>query len=392
MSSAVKYIFYKLSPKKKQSDCIFPYTTIPCIIMKSAITDTLLQAMRQQTDPAADEVIGKIFAEGKAGAVNQLMAAISKNHSELSAELPGPVLTFFSQTAALPAWADTRKMQEGARFFARHVQPILSILGSLSLPYCYAAADGAQVLYLSQRIRNDTRKRLADTGQFVLTITARDAFSQKGNGIRTIQKVRLMHAAVRFHVWQSRQWNNTWGKPVNQEDMAGTNLAFSYIVLEGLQKLGVYYSPQEAEAYLHLLNVNGYLLGVDEKLLPSSMKEAYDLCRIIEKRHFRKSEAGIELTKALLTCFDEMSPSPALKAFHPSYMRFLLGNKVADLLEVPDSNATQLLLTPVKAVNYVRSIAGSFSGKTYTQASNLMLQLIEGEHGKADFKIPASLT
>jgi hypothetical protein len=362
------------------------------MMMINAFTDELLQSMRQQTDPAADAVIEKIFTEGKAGAVNQLMATISGNHSDLSAAFPEPVIQFFSQTADLPAWAEPKKMKEGARFFARHVQPILSILGSLSLPYCYAAADGAQVLYLSQRIRNDTRKRLADTGQFVLTVTDERAFTNKGIGIRTIQKVRLMHAAVRFHVWQSRQWNDAWGKPVNQEDMAGTNLAFSYIVLEGLQKLGVYYSSQEAEAYLHLLNVVGFLLGVDQKLLPASMKEAYALCKMIEKRHFRKSEAGMELTKALLACFDELSPSPALKAFNPVYMRFLLGNKVADLLEVPQSNMSHLLLTPVKAVNYVRSIAGSFSGKTYSQASRLMLQLIEEENGKADFTIPASLT
>jgi hypothetical protein len=360
--------------------------------MRSTYSDNLLQTMRQQTDPVADRVIEQLFTSGNAGSVNQLMAAISGNKTQISAELPEPVLQFFTETSHLPAWADTKKMDAGARFFDRHVQPILSILGSLSLPYCYAAADGAQVLYLSQRIRKDTRKRLADTGQFVLTVATSGAFSQKGTGIRAIQKVRLMHAAVRFHVIHSGQWNEAWGKPVNQEDMAGTNLAFSYIVLEGLQKLGVLYTSAEAEAYLHLWNVIGYLLGVDEQLLPASMKEAYDLCRQIEKRHFRKSEAGTELTKALLTCFDEITPNAALKTFNASYMRFLLGNRVADLLEVPQSAMNTLLVTPIKAVNFARSVAGNFSGKSYRQASKLMLQLIEEENGKARFSLPVSLT
>lgn len=359
--------------------------------MKSAYSDELLQAMRQQTDPVADQVIEKIFTAGNTGVVNQLMLAISRNNGELSAALPEPVSQFFTQTASLPVWADIKKMEEGASFFDRHVQPILSILGSLSLPYCYAASDGAQVLYLSQRIRKDTRKRLAETGQFVLTVAASGAFSRKGTSIRTIQKVRLMHAAVRFHIGKSGQWKEEWGKPVNQEDMAGTNLAFSYIVLEGLQKLGIYYSSQEAEAYLHLWNVIGFMLGVDEKLLPASIKEAYYLGKHIEKRHFRKSEAGTELTKALLTCFDEITPNAALKAFNPAYMRFLLGDKVANLLEVPQANMSNILLTPIKAVNYVRSVAGSFSGTTYAQASKMMLQLIEEENGKADFKLPSSL-
>ena len=359
--------------------------------MKSAYSNDLLQTMRQQTDPLADQVIEHLFTTGNAGAVSQLMAAIARNTDQLPAAHAEPVIQFLHQTATLPAWVNAKKLEAGARFFDQHVQPILSILGSLSLPYCYAAADGAQVLYLSQRIRKDTRKRLAETGQFVLTVATSGAFSGKGNGINTIQRVRLMHAAVRFHVLQSRQWNDAWGKPINQEDMAGTNLAFSYIVLEGLQKLGVYYTSEEAEAYLHVWNVIGFLLGVEEKLLPASMKEAYLLDKLITRRHFRKSEAGIELTKALLTCFDEITPTAALKAFNPSFMRFLLGSKVADLLEVPQSNLTNLLLTPIKAVSYATSIAGNFSGKSYNQASKLMLQLMEEENGKADFKLPASL-
>jgi hypothetical protein len=359
--------------------------------MKSVYSNDLLQDMRQQTDPLADQVIEQVFTTGNAGAVSQLMAAISKNNGELPAAQSEPVIQFFHHTATLPSWANTKKLEAGGRFFDRHVQPILSILGSLSLPYCYAAADGAQVLFLSQRIRKDTRKRLAETGQFVLTVASNGAFSGKGKGINIIQKVRLMHAAIRFHVEQSGQWNDSWGKPINQEDMAGTNLAFSYIVLEGLQKLGVYYTSEEAESYLHLWNVIGFLLGVDEKLLPASMKEAYLLDKLITGRHFRKSEAGKELTKALLTCFDEITPNAALKAFNPSFMRFLLGSKIADLLEVPESNMAKVLLTPIKAVNYATSIAGNFSGKSYKQASKLMLQLIEEENGKADFKLPASL-
>ncbi len=361
--------------------------------MENKVTSEMLQAMRQQTDPIADEVITRLFTEGRAGAVNKVMAAISTNASQLSEELHPAIIQFFEQTAQLPAWADEKKMLGGALFFGKYIQQILSLLGSLSLPYCYAAADGAQVLYLSQRIRNDTRKRLADTGQFVLKVMARDSFTSRGTGIRTIQKVRLVHAAVRFHVLQSRQWNDAWGKPVNQEDMLGTHLAFSYIVLEGLQKLGVAYSLAEAQAYLHLWNVISYLLGVQETILPASLKEALQVAKLIEKRHFRKSEAGIELTKALLRCFDEITPTPALKAFQPSYMRFLLGDKVADLLEVPQTNAASLLIMPVKAVNFVRSVAGGFSRNTaYTQVSKAMLQIMEEENGKASYDIPVSLS
>jgi hypothetical protein len=218
------------------------------------------------------------------------------------------------------------------------------------------------------------------------------AFDKKGSGIRSIQKVRLMHAAVRWHTLKSGQWNEVWGKPVNQEDMLGTNLAFSSIVLEGLHKLGIYYAAEEADAYLYLWNVIGYMLGLKKELLPETRKEAYWLGRLIEKRHFRKSEAGIELTKALMQTFEEITPSAAFKGLAGGYMRYLLGDKTADLLALPHKPLTSVLIKPISAVNTLRSITGSVQLKNSSMyAAEAMLLAIEQENGKADFRMPAGL-
>lgn len=356
------------------------------------VTSELLHTMRAEADPVADQVIARLFVEGNVQAVTQLMASISRNGDLLPAALPEPVRQFFADTAQLPEWADRRRMAAGAAFFARHLQPVLSTLGSLSLPYCYAAADGAQVLYLSERIRKNTRRRLAETGQFVLDVMDKRAFDEKGAGLRSIQKVRLMHATVRFHILQSGQWNEAWGTPVNQEDMAGTNLSLSYIVLEGLQKLGIRYTSEEATDYLHVWNVVGYLLGVRPELLPATMKEAYWLDKRIAERNFRKSEAGVELTKSLLRAFDELAPNATAREFAPAYMRFLLGDKVSDLLELPQSNWTAALLSPLKAINVARSSAQQLSRNSASAyASNVILQIIRQEGGRATFAAPASL-
>ncbi|NJO02592.1 MAG: DUF2236 domain-containing protein [Bacteroidia bacterium] len=63
-------------------------------------------------------------------------------------------------------------------------------------------------------------------------------------------------------------------------------------------------------AFLHLWNVIGYLLGVREELLPDTAKEAYWLDKKIAQRHFRKSEAGVELTASLLRFFREEAAGP----------------------------------------------------------------------------------
>ena len=116
----------------------------------------------------------------------------------------------------------------------------MNLLGLLSLPYCYAAADGARVLDLSERIKNKPEHRLNETADFVWDVMAPNAFKPDGKGFTSILKVRLLHAAIRFYTGKSSKWNAAdWGLPVNQEDMAGTNLSFSLLVVRGLRKFGL---------------------------------------------------------------------------------------------------------------------------------------------------------
>ena len=51
--------------------------------------------------------------------------------------------------------------------------------------------------------------------------------------------------------------------PVNQEDMVGTLLTFSAVILDGLKKMGFSISTSDADAYLHAWNVVGHLSGVE---------------------------------------------------------------------------------------------------------------------------------
>ena len=122
--------------------------------------DEQLKQARQHTDPTADAAVAGLFAEHNFAQLNGWISTLIRNDQPVPVEFPLALSQYFARTALLPEWANRRQMQQGAAFFARHSRPILSILGCYSLPYCYAAADGAQVLWLSQRIRNDARRRL----------------------------------------------------------------------------------------------------------------------------------------------------------------------------------------------------------------------------------------
>ena len=66
-----------------------------------------------------------------------------------------------------------------------------------SLPLAYAAHDGVQVLALTAQLETDTKRRILESAQFVLDVTAPGALEPGRPGYETVRLVRLMHAGVR---------------------------------------------------------------------------------------------------------------------------------------------------------------------------------------------------
>lgn len=295
--------------------------------------DSLLAPFRTVGDTSADALVENIAQrEGRQG-LGVLMRYLGDFEQLSTASLPTDVQAFFQKHSTLPPFADSQRMQQAIAFFWKYEQQIPLVLACYSLPYCYAAADGAQVLWLSERIKNDTQRRLEETGAFVFGIMQERDW-HNGRNLVKILKIRLMHAVVRYFTRHSPQWQAVWGLPINQEDMAGTNLAFSYIVIKGLRKLTLSSDPQAEEAYLHFWNVVGSLLGVEESLLPLNLREAYHLDRAIAKRQFRPSEAGQGLTKALMVALQENSVRQGGLSPQGVPMAFFLGDEVATLLGI----------------------------------------------------------
>ena len=125
-----------------------------------------------------------------------------------------------------------------------------------------------------------------------------------------------------------------WGVPINQEDMAGTNLAFSYVILLGMQQSGFILSQKEKEDFLFAWRYIGYQMSIDESLLPASFPEARQLAAIIKTRNFKKTEEGIILTAELLGYYKVSVPLEQAELV-PSQIRFYLGNEVAEYIGLP---------------------------------------------------------
>ncbi len=300
-------------------------------------TDEHLQHYRQQGDPTADAVITAVTEVAGPISLRTLMQWLADPNDASAVNQQPVVQNFFAQYSQLPNWADPVKMKRGMSFFNKHARQIGLTLGLFSLPFSYLGANGAQVLWLTERIKTDTARRLQETGEWVFAVNNPKEWIN-GAAIRKTLKIRLIHAGARWFALHSGRWNKDWGHPVNQEDMAGTNLTFSYVVLLGLRKLGINPGEQAEEAYLHHINVINYLNGVVEELLPQNMREAYTLSQAIARRQFAPSEAGVGLTRSLLDAIAQQLSNGGLETARnlaAGEMRFFLGDRYADWLGIP---------------------------------------------------------
>jgi hypothetical protein len=328
-------------------------------------SNELLNHKRLVGDLQADDFIRHVFSDpAKKQQLLKWMDGKTGADHLTSLKIAFPGFTFIDRAKDLPVWAQPRLMKAGAVFFARHAEIIMSLLGLLSLPYCYTAANGAMVLYLSELIRKQTTKRLYDTAVFVWEVMGPDAFNKDGDAYEAILKVRIMHAAVRYYTLHSGKWDDSWGLPINQEDMAGTNLSFSLIVIRGLRMMGYSVNQDDQAAFMHIWAVVGYLTGLNEDLIPQNSKMAQQLDAAIKRRQFCVSVHGRELTRSLTDHILSVNKSKANDNDILGLMRYLLGIEIADMLLINAPELPAYKLTLIKLLNQLKSFKPAGNSRT----------------------------
>lgn len=322
-------------------------------------------------DPVADKVVESLFTSGFNPLMDDDYNNFKFNSDPIPDSFPPELKEFFQHIEEKANPFDEKEIRKGLEFFDKYAQPIMAMLGFLSLPYCYAGEKGVKVLYFSERIRKNPEKRLLETGEFVFDVSNIHAFTPRGKAYRSIGKVRLMHAAIRYHLLKSGKWNSEhWDMPINQEDMAGTNLAFSLISIRGLRKLGYLVSPDQAQSFITLWNWIGLLLGIDTELLPDNNQEAYILEKSIAKRNFKHSREGVELTRSLIDYFDQQDSAGL--PFKPEYIvSYLLGPEISEMLDLKTDKLTSTLITSMKGINALQS---TFSKSDQWHATRRLFQ------------------
>ncbi|HEX5749664.1 MAG TPA: oxygenase MpaB family protein [Archangium sp.] len=360
-------------------------------------TDDLLDGFRTRGDPLADETVKNLFQQGQVETANALLKQLIRNDQLVPGELPEMLREYLLRTEQLPDWADPALVRHGEALFGRYGPQAVVSLFCGALPASYAAAKGVQVIHLTARLVTDPFRRIMETAQMLIDVLAPDGLAPGGSGIRSAQKVRLMHAAVRHLLLESGQWNPAWGYPINQEDMAGTLVDFSYAVIVGLEKLGCTLSREEQNAYLHCWKVVGHLMGLETVALPEDIEDCAALAEAVQRRHFRASPEGQEMTRALIQMAEHVTPGNLFDGMAASLIRHILGEEVADMLKVPPADWTRYLIGPLAMLGRASDELGDHSRVVARLSEVFGRKLVEGMvwmnrgAGRPPFRIPSTL-
>lgn len=297
--------------------------------------DSLLDTMRLKGDPPADRVIQGLLRDREVGEARRLLRLLVENDQPPPEGLPPEVLEYLEATDNVDA-LQFETIEQGQELFAEHGPLILMCLGTYSLPAAYAAAKGVKVLHRTAYLEKRPAKRLFETTQMVIDVMTPGGLERGGRGVRAAQKVRLMHAMVRHLIQNDSEhpWSKDLGVPINQEDLAGTLMTFSFITLDGLHKLGIHPPAEAEEQYLAAWRAVGRLMGVEPVLLPDTVADAELLTRRIQGRQIHESEAGRLMTRALLEMMAH-NFGPLFEPMPAAMMRHFLPGNVADFLGVP---------------------------------------------------------
>jgi hypothetical protein len=324
-------------------------------------TDDQLDRWRTVGDEPADRAVAAYFESLGAPRPAGVLVRSLVDHLDVPPEDRVPAIAdFLAMAGRLPPWADSARIAAGQAVFGNLVLHQFTALYLASLPSAYAAARGVHVIWLTARLETDAERRLNETAQFLMDVTAPGAFDQGGAAVDRILHVRLMHAAVRWLIDHEEgvarppdadpavrpatpTWATSWGRPVNQEDLAGTLMTFSTVVLDAFRRSGLDLAAAAAEDFVHLWVVIGHLLGIHDELLPRDLAAARVLQATVFRRQQAPSAVGTDLTATLLGLLHDRVPR-LVAALGPAMSRRYIGDRVADMIGVPPSRVAKPVL------------------------------------------------
>jgi hypothetical protein len=282
-------------------------------------TEHFLNTLRSQSDDLADEYLKLIMADDEKKGVRTLFATMDSNDTVPPKDHFPELEKFFQITHNLPSGTDLKRIQRGEQIFLKHILLGAIVLLAKSLPEGYAAPNLSQLLSISNDLKTHPYKRLLGTLQMVLNVSCAGGFDPGGHAVITAQKLRLLHAGVRYLADRYRPgFKEQFGIPVNHEDMLGTIMGFSYLVVEGWRSLDLGLSVEEENDFFYVWQTFALMMGIhppgepdNTEYIPADIEDAARFYDRYRQRHYvgaSLNPEGVSLARANLSMLKEMVP------------------------------------------------------------------------------------
>ena len=309
-------------------------------------------------DPLADALVQEM--RGQPQARHDFEQALAQGIT--SVPHAGPALrAFFEEAEAIPCWLDRNKLKLGAEAIQRTgLMGAYGALVDVSLMGGYLARRALKVLVRTGEIGNKAPRRIAETALWWISVTESDGMALFAEGYRNTLRVRLVHAWMRARMHAREDWDFAdWDAPVNQPQMAGTQLLFSLVGLLGMRVMGFRFTDQEVDAVIHLWRYVGHLIGVHKDLLPANEADAWRLMWLLASTEFQPDADSRTLAQALSAALPPLhgihsngSAARAVIRYHSALTRLVLGKDNGDALGLESHPLYTLAVLATSATNF----------------------------------------
>lgn len=329
---------------------------IPCATTYQALGHGLWQG-----DPPMDQLVDWLFAAQPAQRKQQFEQVLHQGIDSVQ-PCPDALRDFFEQIEQPPAWVDLKKLDKAVEFIAASGIHANYILRDMALMGGYLLSGLNQSLVLTGALNKSAAQRLAETSKWWIDCTSKDGLARQNAGFKLTIQVRLIHALVRRNLKKRPEWQaNLWGLPINQIDLAATNLAFCSLFLIGLRAIGIFPTRQEAQAVMHFWKYLGWLMGINERWLVDTELDGgillYQLVQTQPAADWTSQALGQALSKEPFEKHHKYFTNwqQQLDYYkHLSISRYFLGAKNMQLLGLPKTILPwfPLLITPKNLLTF----------------------------------------
>lgn len=289
-------------------------------------------------DPEADEVIEQLVRADQMVVANRAFHAWTRNDQPVPAEAP-PVLRDFLQRHAVLTeqerstidrltHGDTIKLVQSNMEVLTTAEAFGGLFAALADPLLAKSVYAAQFDLVM-----DVSRRFSRTMNTLWDMLGGHSWEPQGNGLITLAKLRLVHAAARrmalTHGWDRARD----GMPISQRLQVEELMYVGAYNAQLAAKFDFHLTPRQNDELVAAMHIGGRLLGIADAYNPKTMEQSQQVLADAAAHHRASSDEGIKLAQSMLRWMDQKI-FPGAGAVGAAMVR-VLDAHVGDVLHIP---------------------------------------------------------